>query len=227
MTASVEQSLSPDEPVVVPLLGKDSAELTALMGGAARLFTTGTPVDWPAVFAGTGARRIELPTYAFQRRRFWAMPTAAGPAGTSALGLNAADHPLLSAVVERPDSGGVVLTGRLAPADQPWLADHQIDGAMLFPGTGFVELAIRAGGEVGCGAIEELVLAAPLVLDEDAATQLQVVVSAATDAGGRAVSVYSRKDEPDSEWLLHAEGTLGALPQRIPDTLRSGRRAVR
>ncbi|WP_410506136.1 SDR family NAD(P)-dependent oxidoreductase [Mycolicibacterium mucogenicum] len=208
LTAAVEQSLPAAEPVTVSLLGKGRPEVAALLHGAARLFTTGVPVAWPAVFAGSGGRRIELPTYAFQRRRFWSMPTAAGSAGTAALGLDAAQHPLLSAVVERPDSGGVVLTGRLSLADQPWLAEHQVGGVMLFPGTGFVELAIRAGNEVGCGAIEELVLAAPLVLDEEAATQLQVVVGAATESGSRAVSVYSRKAEPEAEWLLHAEGTL-------------------
>jgi len=208
LTASIEQSLPAADPVTVALLGKGRPEVAALLQGAARLFTTGMPVEWLAVFAGLGGRRIELPTYAFQRRRFWTMPTAAGPDGTAALGLNATQHPLLSAVVERPDSGGVVLTGRLSPADQPWLADHQVGGVMLFPGTGFVELTIRAGAEVGCGAIEELVLAAPLVLDEAAATQLQVVVSAAAESGSRSVSVYSRKDEPEAEWLVHAEGTL-------------------
>ncbi|CAM5738389.1 type I polyketide synthase [Mycolicibacterium aubagnense] len=208
LTASIEQSLSPAEPVVVSVLGKGRPELDALMGAAARLFTTGMAVGWPAALAGAGGRRIELPTYAFQRRRFWSVPAAPGFGDTADLGLGDAHHTLLSAVIERPDSGGVVLTGRLSPADQPWLADHVVGGVMLFPGTGFVELVVRAADEVGCGAIEELVLAAPLVLDEDAGTQLQVVVGAAAETGNRAVSVYSRRDESEAEWLLHAEGTL-------------------
>jgi len=209
LTASIEQSLSPAEAVVVSLLGKDRPEVASLMGAAGQLFTTGMRVDWPAVYAGSGGRRVELPTYAFQRRRFWLTPTAAGPADAAALGLGEAEHPLLSAVVERPDSGGVVLTGRLSLAAQPWLADHRVSGAVLFPGAGFVELVIRAGDEVGCAVIEELVLAAPLVIDEDAGAQVQVVVGAAGESGSRAVSVYSRRDEADGEWLLHAEGTLG------------------
>ena len=57
-----------------------------------------------------------------------------------------------------------MLTGRLSLADQPWLADHAVGGVVLFPGAGFVELVIRAGDEVGCAVIEELVLAAPLVM---------------------------------------------------------------
>ena len=213
LTASIEQSLPPAEAVVVSLLGKDRPEVAALMGAAGHLFTTGMRVDWPAVYAGSGGRRVELPTYAFQRRRFWLTPTAAGPADAAGLGLGEAEHPLLSAVVERPDSGGVVLTGRVSLAAQPWLADHRVSGAVLFPGAGFVELVIRAGDEVGCAVIEELVLAAPLVIDEDAGAQVQVVVGAADESGSRAVSVYSRRDEADGEWLLHAEGTLG-VPDR-------------
>ena len=49
---------------------------------------------------------------------------------------------------------------------------------MLFPGAGFVELAIRAGDEVGCGVVDELMLHAPLVLPAEGVA-VQVVVGAA------------------------------------------------
>ena len=71
---------------------------------------------------------------------------------------------LLGAVVEQPDSDAVVLTGRLSLGAEPWLADHGVAGVVVFPGAGFVELAIRAGDEVGCAVVEELTLTAPLVL---------------------------------------------------------------
>ncbi|WP_428342908.1 SDR family NAD(P)-dependent oxidoreductase [Mycobacterium sp.] len=211
LTASIEQSLSPAEAVVVSLLGKNRPEVAALMSAAGQLFTTGVQLDWSALFTGSGRRRVELPTYAFQRRRFWSAPTASKPADVAELGLIDAEHPLLTAVVERPDSGGMVLTGRLSLADQPWLADHTVGGVTLFPGAGFVELVIRASDEVGCAVIDELVLAAPLVLDDDAGARVQVVVGTAEESGGRTVSVYSRRDESNGEWLLHAEGTLGLV----------------
>ncbi len=102
-----------------------------------------------------------------------------------------------------------MLTGRLSLAAQPWLADHQVGGVVLFPGAGFVELVIRAADEVGCGIIEELVLASPLVVRPGAGVQIQVVVGPAGDSGSRSVSVYSRLDHAEAEWLRHAEGTLG------------------
>ena len=76
----------------------------------------------------------------------------------------------------------MVLTGRLAVATQPWLADHAVGGVVLFPGAGFVELAIRAGDEVGCGVVEELMLHAPLVLPPRA-SPFRSSSSAADEAG--------------------------------------------
>ena len=115
-----------------------------------------------------------------------------GSANVGGVGLTRAEHPLLGAVVERPDSGGVVLTGSLSVGGSPWLADHVVDGVVLFPGAGFVELALRAGDEVGCSVVEELTLLAPLVLPPGGGARVQVVVDAAGESGSRAVWVYSR-----------------------------------
>jgi len=208
LTAHIEESLSPNEIEVASLLARGRPEVASLMGAIGQMFSTGLRVDWPAVFAGSGGRRVELPTYAFQGRRFWAQGSA-GTADATGLGVDGTGHPLLGAVVQRPDSGGVVLTGRLSLAAQPWLADHVVSGVVLFPGAGFMELVIRAADEVGCAVIDELMLATPLVIQQGVGLQVQVVVGAADEAGCRPVSVYSRRDQPDAEWSLHAEGTLG------------------
>ena len=102
----------------------------------------------------------------------------------------------------------MVLTGRLAISSQPWLADHAVAGMVLFPGAGFVELAIRAGDEVGCGVIEELMVHAPLVIPPDGVS-VQVIVAAADPSGTRVVSMFSRAAGAGSTWILHAEGELG------------------
>ncbi|WP_422264885.1 type I polyketide synthase, partial [Mycobacterium sp.] len=208
LAAHIEESLSPNDIEVASLLAKGRPEVASLVGAIGQMFTAGVRVDWPAAFAGSGGHRVELPTYAFQARRFWAQGSTES-ADATGMGVEGTGHPLLGAVVQRPDSGGVVLTGRLSMTAQPWLADHVVGGVALFPGAGFVELVIRAADEVGCAAIDELVLATPLVVPQGAGLQVQVVVAAADQSGGRPVSVYSRRDQPDAEWLLHAEGTLG------------------
>ncbi|MFH8387936.1 type I polyketide synthase [Kitasatospora sp. NPDC018058] len=128
----------------------------------------------------------------------------------SAVGQIPAEHPLLGAVVVSPESGGVVLTGRLSVETQPWLADHAVFGTELLPGTAFVELALRAALEVDCTTVEELTLEAPLALPERGGTAVQVVVGAPEESGTRTVAVYSRpeKSPADLPWTRHATGVL-------------------
>ena len=192
--------------IVIPSLGRDDGGLDRFWLSAGQAHVAGVAVDWRSVFSG--GCHVELPTYAFQGRRFWLPPLGIGDSDLGGLGVAGAEHGLLGAVVQRPDSGAVVLTGRLSLASQPWLTDHAVAGVVLFPGAGFVELALRAGDEVGCAVIDELTLSAPLLLPAGDGVQVQVVVGAAGSSGHRSVSVYSRGTQSDSEWALHAEGVL-------------------
>ncbi|OQZ87936.1 polyketide synthase, partial [Mycobacterium alsense] len=214
LIAGIEETLSEhghgDDAVVIPTLGRDDGGLQRFWLSVGQAHVSGVAVDWrPAV---AGGRRVDLPTYAFVRRRFWLADGSGASGDAGSLGVAAAGHALLGAVVERPDAGGLVLTGRLSVAAQPWLAAHAVAGTILFPGAGFVELAIRAGDEVGCGAIEELTLSAPLVLPAAAVVRVQVVVGAPDGSGRREVSVYSAGAQPGSDWVLHAQGLLGERP---------------
>ncbi|HUE33216.1 MAG TPA: type I polyketide synthase, partial [Mycobacterium sp.] len=194
--------------IVIPSLGRDDGGLDRFWLSVGQAHVAGVAVNWRAAFVG--GYRVELPTYAFQRQRFWLPEMGVGSGDIGGLGLVGAEHGLLGAVLHRPDSGGVVLTGRLSMVAQPWLAGHAVAGVVLFPGAGFVELVLRAGDEVGCSVVEELTLSAPLLLPPADGVQVQVVVGAAGSAGRRIVSVYSLGAEPGSEWALHAEGVLSA-----------------
>ena len=196
------------EVTVVPTLGREDGGLTRFLSSAAQAFVSGVKVDWRAAVPGAGF--VELPTYAFERRRFWLSGDGAA-IDAAGLGLGASEHALLGAVVELPDSGGVVLTGRLSPATQSWLTDHAVDGLAVFPGAGFVELAIRAGDEVGCPVVDELTLQAPLLLPPSGSVAVQLVVGAAEESGQRSMSVFSREPS-DSAWVCHATGQLSSGP---------------
>ncbi|WP_409490915.1 SDR family NAD(P)-dependent oxidoreductase [Amycolatopsis sp. cmx-11-12] len=184
-----------DDVDAVPLQRRDRPEAKTLVRAVAGL----PVVDWPAFFEGGDARVVDLPTYPFQRDRYWLAPSA-GTRDAVGLGLNAAGHPLLGAAVEVADGETTVLTGRLSLESQPWLADHAVRGTVLVPGAAFVELALSAAEFAGYSRIDELTISAPLPLPERESVQVQVVVGA-----DGAFALYSRRED---EWVRHAGGLL-------------------
>nr|WP_051367098.1 type I polyketide synthase [Hamadaea tsunoensis] len=204
LTGLVARALDGDADVCVPVLRRDRSEAEAFAAALGELHVRGVAVDWRPVFTGRGARRVDLPVYAFQRRPYWLRPDRVDVAGA---GLAAAAHPLLGAVVQLPGDEGVILTGRL-PGDA-WLADHAVAGRPVLPSTAYVDLALYAGAMAGCPHLVELVLAAPLPTDGAEPVHLQVRVGAPDHAGDRPVTVHSRPGT-DGDWTRHAAGTLSA-----------------
>ncbi|MFF4324862.1 type I polyketide synthase, partial [Streptomyces sp. NPDC001568] len=145
-----------DSDAFAPALRKGRPEGATLTRALAQAHARGVRVDWEAYFAGTGARSVDLPTYAFQHERYWIDVPVGSFADAAAAGLRPADHPLLGASVNLADADGLLLTGRLSLAAHPWLADHMVMGSVLLPGTAFVEFALQAGERVGCDLIDEL-----------------------------------------------------------------------
>src|ERR1700683_2579491 len=220
--------------VVTGTLRRDDGGLDRLAASLAQVWVAGGGVDWSRWFAGAACRRVDLPTYAFQREHYWLDMVPARAGDPEELGQAAARHPLLGAAVELPASGAVVLTGRLSLATHPWLADHVVAGRVLVPGAAFADLVVRAGDEAGCGVVEELVLETPLVIPghgggadgngvrgQHAGVRIQVMVGSPDESGRRSVEVFSRpEDAPVAErpWLRHATGVLapGTYTPPIP-----------
>ena len=128
LIAAIEQTLPNADISSASVLWKDRAEATSLFTAMGQMFVTGVGVDWGAVFGGCGAGWVELPTYAFERRRFWLSGGGPGSGDVAGVGLGGCEHALLGAVVVSPDGHS------LQHADGTpffWLGDTVWNGALL------------------------------------------------------------------------------------------------
>ena len=200
--------------VALGSLRRDHGDRHRFLLSLAEAYVSGAAVDWSAVFPGdTEPTRLDLPTYPFRRRRFWleAPPGSGAAESASGLGLAAADHGLLGAVVEPVDGEDLVLTGSLSTRTHPWLGDHRVAGAPWLPGTAFVEMAIRAAREAGCDRLDHLTIEQPLTIPDDGTAQVRVTVSPPDETGARRLAVHARRSgEGDSPWTRHATGVAAA-----------------
>ncbi|NEY32346.1 SDR family NAD(P)-dependent oxidoreductase, partial [Streptomyces sp. PRKS01-65] len=190
-----ETAQNADRPALaVGSLRRDEDATRHLLRSAAELHTRGVAVDWRPVFENTGARTVQLPTYAFQPRPYWLR----------------APQPLLDAATELAEDGQTVFTGRLSLRTHPWLADHRVHGRAVVPGTALLEMALHAGH-----AVDELTFRAPLILPEQGEVDIQLLVGPADDDGYRPLRLHARG--PGGDWRLHATGALTDAGGPAPD----------
>ncbi|MEU5698691.1 SDR family NAD(P)-dependent oxidoreductase [Streptomyces aurantiacus] len=215
MEETIEQADMPA--TVVPTLRRDHGDTVQLTHAAAQAFVAGAPIDWRRWFPTEPTpRTVDLPTYAFQRQRYWLVDTVARGIDARRSGSGSGSgHPHLPTAVALAD-GGVVLDGRISAGGGGWLGGHVVAGTSLVPGAALVEWVLRAADEVGCAAVEELALQVPVVLPEDGGLRVQVVVGATDEQGRRDVRVYARPDQAGTAWVCHAVGELGREPAARP-----------
>ena len=125
-------------------LRREEGGLERFAESLAEAWVAGAAVDWGEFFAGSGAQRVVLPKYAFQRERYW-LNLGAGVGDASGVGMGVADHPLLGAAVQVAGGEGWLFTSRLSLDTHAWLADHVVFETVVVPGTALLELVLAAG----------------------------------------------------------------------------------
>ncbi len=192
------------------------SEERTLLSALGQVWVAGMKVDWAVPFREIGARRVTLPSYAFQRTRYWLEASQVPTGEVSSIGQASAEHPLLGASVALAGGDEWLFTGRLSLHTHRWIADHVVMGGALLAGTGLLELVLRAGQEVGCECVRELTLQAPLMVPEEGGVHMQVRVGEPDESGCRPVRVHSCAEESDDGWsgepcwTCHAEGVLAS-----------------
>ncbi|MFD5795389.1 alpha/beta fold hydrolase [Streptomyces diastatochromogenes] len=211
-SAAMTTAGEPGDLVFTPTVRAGDPEPGTVLAALARLHEHGTAVDWDAVHQahpGRRAQRVDLPTYPFQRERYWLAepadptPTAAARPGSG--------HPVLTSTTSLPDTGRLLCTGHLSDADQPWLRDHVVDGRPLVPAAALADLALHTGGTCGLDVLEELTLLLPLQLPGSGRrVEVQVALGEPDPSGRRTVDIHARPEDsgPVGTWTHHATGRL-------------------
>ncbi|WP_406277454.1 type I polyketide synthase [Nocardia sp. NBC_00881] len=181
---------------------RSADEVRQFITSLAQTHVAGVPVDWRPLLTGRGMSRIPLPTYAFQRRRYWLQPS-------SDTSQSSTDHPILTGVVGLAGTDEWLFTGRFSLRTHPWIADHMTYGVVVVPSATLIEFLLVAGGRIGCEVVEELTLQAPILPTGDDEVELQVLVQAPDESGRRSFEFYFRTSS-DDEWTHNATGALAA-----------------
>ncbi|MFD4233264.1 type I polyketide synthase [Streptomyces sp. NPDC058542] len=205
-----------------------------LWRAAATLFERGFPLDWQRVLGSRGAGDVDVPTYAFQRRRFWLGELPSGPVSATA-SQPATGHPWFDAITTLAGGGGYLFTGRLSLDDGPWLADHVVGGQVYVPGAGLIDATLFAARTAGADAVADLTLLEPVVLLPGRALRIQATVGDPDAHGRRPFAFHSQPEDTDQPliWQQHVTGECvtracdgGAVPPDIANWPVPGARAL-
>ena len=196
----------------LPSLRHGRDDWSPMLEALRHLYVRGAAIDWNGVHRDYARRKLSLPTYPFERARYW-VPERRGDGSPRG---KAAGHRLLGPGV-RTALGPVIFSSAIGTESHPFLIDHQKHGVAIFPATAYLEMGIAAAREaLGAGAhvFEELVITEPLALGPEA-VDVQVIVTPA-EHGASTFQLFSRDGSalhsPD-QWREHAGGILRASPE--------------
>ncbi|XXX76161.1 amino acid adenylation domain-containing protein [Sorangium sp. So ce134] len=210
------------EGAALPSLRRGQDERRSLLESLGKLYVRGYPVAWKRLYPD-GGRVVPLPTYPWQRQRYWLEAPARGRAaarGPTAAPA-AASRPLLGSAFGyslRPEDRG--WEQHLSLERLPYLAEHRVQGQAVFPGAGYVEMALAAAAERWGSSepwLEDVAFEQLLVLPAEGQPLMQVVLTDEDDDGAW-VQVASRAED-GQRWTRHARARLRrgpGLPQPEP-----------
>ena len=216
-----DQGLATIRPCWLASLDRRTSDCQSLLNTLAQLYVAGHSIDWQAFRRGFAGRKISLPTYPFQRKRYWTEPCRAVAVNRSP-GLGRGVHPLLGRRVYSASKAGLVEFESLLSASNPaYLAQHQVGHASVLPGTAFLEMALAAGRFVQPDqsiAIENVVFHRAMTLVSGQTRVVQTALVA--ESGGYRCDLFSRPDDEgrpvaSPNWTKHASGHI-ATSTHVP-----------
>ncbi|MEM9511321.1 MAG: beta-ketoacyl synthase N-terminal-like domain-containing protein, partial [Cyanobacteria bacterium P01_E01_bin.48] len=220
--------LPESEALWLPSLRPGQSDWQSALSSLSHLYSRGIAIEWAAVDAPYASQRLQLPTYPFQRQRFWietASKNGARPTNVT-FSANSTQHPLLGQKLLLAESAKIRYQSEVAGDAPAYLAHHCVYQTAILPATGYLEMALAAGkATLGSESLslESISIQQPLVLSGEAPQTLQLVLTPQETDRNHAFQVFSLtpdEESGDRVWTLHAAGAVGAsIPTDKPQLL--------
>ena len=215
----------------LPSLRQGQSDWGQLLHSLARLYASGAQVDWSAFDRDYARRRVELPTYPFQRQRYWLEPSRTAYRKTNLTRRGARSHPLLGQRIHLAGTREIRFESRISVGSPGYLEHHRIFQAAIFPAAAYLEMALAAGADVFKSdrlVLEDVVFRQALILPEQEERIVQLVLTPDT-SGQCSFQIFSlgvNEETPESSSTLHASGRI-RVEDRIPEPARVDLSALR
>ena len=215
------QCISVDGGQWLPSLRRGRSDWQQMLESLAGLYVRGAAVDWAGFDRDYVRRKVSLPTYPFQRERYWIPERSHGR--RAAVGDEVGLHPLLHMRVRSPLVEDIVFTSTITAETVPFLKDHVVFGMVVFPATGYLEMALAAARlafDFQTYTLEDVAIEEPLILQEAEAHEVQLILTP-PDGNTTTFKIYSLSKKESGEngiWSQHVSGTirLGKEEAAIP-----------
>ncbi|NEQ95286.1 MAG: SDR family NAD(P)-dependent oxidoreductase [Cyanothece sp. SIO2G6] len=216
----------------LPSLRPDHDDWQVMLQSLGQFWVQGATVDWSQVYAPDTYQKVPLPTYPFQRQRYWVEAFNQPSSGSSMRAIAGKSHPLLGRQLSLPGSKEIHFEARINPLVPMYLGDHKIFNRVVFLGAGYLEMALTAASQVF--KTQDLVLeqvnfiSALMLADSGNDTVVHLVFTLDPDQAQQGrwqiFSLASREDtaaadqgsESEETWVLHAEGRV--VVEQTPST---------
>ncbi len=215
LLAMGQRCLPEAEAVWAASLRQGREDWQQLLDSAGALFTYGIDLDWTAIDRSYARRRLALPTYPFERQRYWFASTPSR--GVSPRHAVSPAHPLLGERLRSPALQDIVFETTIGRHQPAFLDHHSIFGVVILPSPAYLEMALSAAAELfpaASHAVENFTIHAPLLLPADSLCTVQLLIKPPSGVNRTGFQILSW-EEANAGWKLHATGDLvweAALP---------------
>lgn len=210
---------SPLHPFMLPSLRQNQSDWQQMLASLGELYVRGVNIDWAGFGKDDPRRKVVLPTYPFQRQRYWfETPTTGRTPAPTRWASHPGSHPLLGDRLPLANSAETRFEAYLSATAPAYLADHRVFGRAILPAAAFLEVALAAGqaklaavGNPTGWTLENISIRQALLLEEE---DLHILQSSArtVDPQTAAVEIYSLPQgdqaDPDAAWTHHATATV-------------------